>query len=60
MALDITPFYEPESFTWSYLVADTDSGSAAIIDPVWVFDPVSGKADTAYTDEILKAAEQNP
>ncbi len=58
MALDITAFYEPESFTWSYLVADTAHGIAAIIDPVWVYDAVSGKADTAYTDGILAAADE--
>ncbi len=56
MALEITPFYEPESFTWTYLVADTDSGIAAIIDPVWVFDVVSGTADTGFTDGILELA----
>ena len=58
MTLDITSFYEPESFTWSYLVADTDSGSAAIIDPVWVYDMVSGMADTTHTDGILATATQ--
>jgi glyoxylase-like metal-dependent hydrolase (beta-lactamase superfamily II) len=31
---------------------------AAIIDPVWVFDPVSGIADTAFIDEVLAAAER--
>jgi glyoxylase-like metal-dependent hydrolase (beta-lactamase superfamily II) len=56
MTFEITPFYEPESCTWSYLVADTASGSAAIIDPVWVFDPVNGKANTAHTDGMLDTA----
>jgi glyoxylase-like metal-dependent hydrolase (beta-lactamase superfamily II) len=56
MATDITPFYEPESGTWSYLVADLSGGKAAIIDPVWVFDPVSGMADSAFIDRILETA----
>lgn len=58
MALDITSFYEPESFTWTYLVADTDCGSAVIIDPVWVFNAVTGIADTTFTDGVLACAEE--
>jgi glyoxylase-like metal-dependent hydrolase (beta-lactamase superfamily II) len=56
--LDINPFYEADSGTWTYLLADTDSGTAAIIDPVWVYDPVSGMADSAFIDEVLAAAER--
>jgi len=54
--MQISPYYEPESGTWTYLLADSGSGEAAIIDPVWVFDPVSGQADTAFTDRILDEA----
>lgn len=57
MTPEITPFYEPESATWSYLVADSDSGSAAIIDPVWVYDPVSGIANPEHSNGILDAAK---
>lgn len=59
MSLDITPAYEPESGTWSYLVADTASKCAAIIDPVWVFNPVSGRTDTAFIDRLLDHARQS-
>mgnify|MGYP001825599664 FL=1 len=55
MSLSITPFYEPRSGTWTYLVADTGNGVAAIIDPVWVFDPVSGQASRESIDEVLAA-----
>lgn len=58
MTLKITSFYEPESCTWSYLVADTDSESAAIIDPVWVYDPVSGIASPDHSNGILDAAKE--
>lgn len=58
MSLEITPFYEPESGTWTYLLAETLSQSAAIIDPVWVYNPVSGKADNAAMDAVLDAARQ--
>jgi len=52
----ITPFYEPESCTWTYLLAAAEGGAAAIIDPVWVYDPVTGVADTVFTDGVLDAA----
>lgn len=56
MSLEILPFFEPESCTWSYLVADTQAGRAAIIDPVWVYDAVSGLVSTEFTDQILSEA----
>lgn len=54
----ILPFFEPESFTWSYLLADKAAGTAAIIDPVWVYDPVRGTADRTFVDQILAAANE--
>jgi len=56
--MEIAPFYEPESGTWTYLLSDTRTGSSALIDPVWVYDPVSGTADSAFTDHILEHARQ--
>lgn len=58
MALDITPFHESDSGTWTYLVADTQSKGAAIIDPVWVYDPVSGQANSGFIDRVLECAEE--
>jgi len=54
--MDIKSFYEPESGTWTHLLADPASGAAAIIDPVWVYDPVSGKADTTFIDAVVDTA----
>lgn len=56
--IDIQSFFEPDSCTWTYLVADPEEKAAAIIDPVWVYDPVSGMADSAFIDEVLEQAEQ--
>lgn len=56
MQATILPFFEPESFTWSYLLADEAAGKAAIIDPVWVYDPVTGTASRAFIDRMLAAA----
>lgn len=55
-AMDIRPFYETESGTWTYLLGDPDTGRAAIVDPVWVFDPVSGRASREFIDKVLDAA----
>ena len=58
MALEISSFFEPESCTWSYLLADSESSEAVIIDPVWTYDPVSGRVDLSFVENILKIAER--
>lgn len=57
--MEIKSFYERESGTWTHLLADPANGAAAIIDPVWVYDPVSGIADTAFVDRIVDLAQQS-
>ena len=56
--MEIAPFYEPESGTWTYLLSDSTTHSAAIIDPVWVYNPVSGMADSAFVDKVLDTARR--
>jgi glyoxylase-like metal-dependent hydrolase (beta-lactamase superfamily II) len=55
--MEIKSFYEPESGTWTHLLADSSDKVAAIIDPVWVFDPVSGLADTTFIENVLAVAQ---
>jgi glyoxylase-like metal-dependent hydrolase (beta-lactamase superfamily II) len=55
--LDIRSFYEADSGTWTHLLSDLGSKTAAVIDPVWVYDPVSGMADNVFIDDVLAAAE---
>lgn len=55
--MEIKSFYEPESGTWTYLLADVSSKIAAIIDPVWVYDPVSGLADSGFIEAVLATAK---
>jgi glyoxylase-like metal-dependent hydrolase (beta-lactamase superfamily II) len=57
--MDIQSFHEPESGTWCYLIADPVSKAAAIIDPVLVYDPVSGLTDTGFVQQIIEAALSN-
>jgi len=56
--MEIKSFYEPDSGTWTHLLADPSEKVAAIIDPVWVYDPVSGMADAAFIEEVLVHADQ--
>jgi glyoxylase-like metal-dependent hydrolase (beta-lactamase superfamily II) len=57
--MDIQSFYESGTGTWSHLLADPELRAAAIIDPVWVFDPVSGQTSDAALKPLLQAAERS-
>jgi glyoxylase-like metal-dependent hydrolase (beta-lactamase superfamily II) len=52
----IRPYFDPATATVTYLVADPATRRAAIIDPVWDYDPASGTLSTAGIDAILAAA----
>ena len=56
--MEIAPFYEPESGTWTYLLSNPGTQTAAIIDPVWVYDPVSGVVDSTFIDQVLETARR--
>ncbi len=51
---EVTGFYDPDTGSIQYLVADPGSKKAAIIDPVWNFDPRNARTDTRSADEILQ------
>jgi glyoxylase-like metal-dependent hydrolase (beta-lactamase superfamily II) len=52
----ITAFFDPATYTVSYLVADANARRAAIIDPVLDFDPKSGRIGTESAERLLAAA----
>ncbi|MBU0912046.1 MAG: MBL fold metallo-hydrolase, partial [Gammaproteobacteria bacterium] len=53
-------FFEPQSFTYSYLVWDPLSKEAAVIDPVLDFDAASGSTHTSSAEQIItKVKEHN-
>lgn len=56
--MEIKPYFEPESGTWTYLLADEVDNRAAIIDPVWVFDPVSSSVDSTFIEKVMAEAQQ--
>jgi len=46
-------FHHADTGTWSYVVADVDSGQAAIIDPVLDFDAKSGRVAHTSAQQLL-------
>jgi glyoxylase-like metal-dependent hydrolase (beta-lactamase superfamily II) len=56
--MKINSFHEPDSGTWTHLLADPGERVAAVIDPVLVYDPVSGVTSTAFIDGVLDSARQ--
>jgi glyoxylase-like metal-dependent hydrolase (beta-lactamase superfamily II) len=55
--LQVDAFFDTATNTITYLVADAESGRAAVIDPVLDYDPSSGEVDTDSAEEVLAAAE---
>lgn len=48
----ITGFHDQATGTVTYVVADRVGGRAAVIDPVWDFEPKSGRLSTLSADRI--------
>jgi glyoxylase-like metal-dependent hydrolase (beta-lactamase superfamily II) len=55
----IQAFFDEATFTVTYLVTDTATGMAAIVDPVLDFDPKSGRTSTKSADAVLAAAKHD-
>jgi glyoxylase-like metal-dependent hydrolase (beta-lactamase superfamily II) len=55
----VTAFFDEATFTVSYVVADSATGRAAIIDPVLDFDPASGRTSTRSADQLIAFAGEN-
>lgn len=49
----IEPFFDPDSCTYSYLVADPATGDCAIIDPVLDYDHAAGRVSRASADRLI-------
>jgi glyoxylase-like metal-dependent hydrolase (beta-lactamase superfamily II) len=51
--MHIESFYDPTTGTVSYVVADTQAGQAAVIDPVLDFEPRSGTLTSGSADRVI-------
>jgi len=55
MTPTVQAFFDPATFTASYLVSDPATGTAAIVDPVLDFAPATARIATGSADAILAA-----
>jgi glyoxylase-like metal-dependent hydrolase (beta-lactamase superfamily II) len=53
MAAYVCSFFHAPTGTWTHLVSDPASHSAAIVDPVLDFDPASGRIGTEHAEALL-------
>ncbi|MBI1180166.1 MAG: MBL fold metallo-hydrolase [Alphaproteobacteria bacterium] len=53
MQPQIKTFFDPATYTFSYVVRDPASASCAIVDPVLDYDPKSGRTSTRSADAIV-------
>ncbi|MBX9894800.1 MAG: MBL fold metallo-hydrolase [Nitrosomonas sp.] len=53
MRPNIEAFFDPATWTVSYVVYDEPNGHCAIIDPVLDYDPKSGRTKTASADKLM-------
>lgn len=49
----VASFFDPATFTFSYVVYDRDGGHAAVVDPVLDFDSTSARTTTVSADRLL-------
>ena len=53
MKLTIKEFFDKATWTLTYVVSDSKTSDAIIIDPVWDYDPATSKLSTTSADELL-------
>ena len=59
MKPDVTPFFDEETFTASFVVTDPETRHCAIIDSVLDFDYASGRTDFKSADAIITYVRKN-
>lgn len=50
--MDIKTFYDPATFTLTYVVYDGRTGDAVVIDPVLDYDPIAAATSTGSVEEV--------
>lgn len=53
MTPNVTAFFDPATFTVSYVVREPNGSNCAIIDSVLDYDPAAGRTDTSSADAII-------
>jgi glyoxylase-like metal-dependent hydrolase (beta-lactamase superfamily II) len=55
---DVTPFFDPATNTWTYLVSDSATGEAVIIDAVLDYEPKGARISHDGLDKLYSLVEQ--
>ena len=55
---DVKAFFDPDTFTVSYIVSDPASKQCAIVDSVLDYNPNAGTTDTSSADQIIDYVKQ--
>lgn len=55
---EVTPFFDPATHSYSYVLADPNTGTAAIIDAVLDYEPNSGRCKSTSVARILEYVER--
>lgn len=53
MKPQVKEFFDPATWTLTFVVSDPATKDAVIVDPVWDYDPASSKMSTASADKVL-------
>lgn len=53
MQAHVEPFFDPATFTYSYVVSDPASRRCAVVDSVLDYDPAAGRTRTASADRLI-------
>ncbi|WP_424974178.1 MBL fold metallo-hydrolase [Dinoroseobacter sp. S124A] len=56
---EVTPFFDPQSNTFSYVVREPHGSACAIIDPVMEFDPAAGRLTYDSADQMIGFIREN-
>ncbi|MBC8267359.1 MAG: MBL fold metallo-hydrolase [Rhodospirillaceae bacterium] len=59
MTPTVKAFFDPETFTVTYLVSDPETSAAVIIDPVLDYDAKSGRSHTGSADVLIDYVEKH-
>lgn len=55
----VKAFFDPDTYTVTYVVGDPSSNACAIIDPVLDYDPDSGRTGTKSADQVISYIKDN-
>lgn len=59
MQANVEAFFDPATFTYSYVVTDPSSQRCAIIDSVLDYDPASGRTSFGSADRLIKFVKEH-